>query len=160
MKRYLGWIGIAAFALVLDVTLFLPHGKWLGLYPALCLATCAAWSVQEGLVLALLGGLLTDAFSNPYAGLTAAGYCMSVALFWLLIRKNAPKPIGLVLYGIVSIAACLVPELIFSLILGARLSSPVTVLSQLAAFCVLTAAAMLPLERLLARWKRGQRDRI
>lgn len=160
MKRLIGWILLSCAALVLDVTLLLPAGHGCSLFLAVCLATTAAWRVQDALPLALFGGLLIDAFCNSYAGLTAAGYLLSVTVFSLLIRKNAPKPIGLVLYGALATLAAFGLELIFSLILGAKVSSWALLPLRALLFCGLTALLALPFNRLLARWKRGQRDRI
>ena len=94
MKRFWILIPAAAAAILLDSFLF-PNLSHNGIRPlfvlAAALAAVASTKVQDGILIALIGGLLTDLFTNPYLGLSAAAYLLAVVILYGFVRKNRPK---------------------------------------------------------------------
>ncbi len=122
MKRLL-LIPAAILAVFLDafVLPFLAGGGFRPLFTlALALAATAATKVQDGMVIAFFGGILTDLFCNPYVGLSSAAYLVAVVILYGFVRKNRQKSGLLILFALVASAAAEAMILLFSLAIGAR----------------------------------------
>ena len=163
MKRLLALIPLSLVALLLDCVIF-TEVSFFGTRPccflAIALAACVAVDVQSGLILAFFGGLLTDVFCNPYAGLTAAAMLLAVTVLYLFIRKTMPKK--LLLFGIcvIAVAAFEAVVSVFSLIWGARFDYLRTLLLVTLPSILLTALLVLPIEALILAAGKSRRDRI
>lgn len=122
MKR-LFLIPAAILAVFLDafVLPFLAGGGFRPLFTlALALAATAATKVQDGMVIAFFGGILTDLFCNPYVGLSSAAYLVAVVILYGFVRKNRQKSGLLILFALVASAAAEAMIFLFSLAIGAR----------------------------------------
>lgn len=122
MKRLL-LIPAAILAVFLDafVLPFLAGGGFRPLFTlALALAATAATKVQDGMVIAFFGGILTDLFCNPYVGLSSAAYLVAVVILYGFVRKNRQKSGLLILFALVASAAAEAMIFLFSLAIGAR----------------------------------------
>ncbi len=162
MRRLWILIPIAALAIVLD-SFLLPNLSHNGIRPlfvlAVALGAVTSTKVQDGMVIAFLGGLLTDLFTNPYLGLSAAAYLLSVVILYGFIRKNRPK---LPLLFVFALIACTAAEALifgFSMILGARFSIVHRLLSATLPSLILESLLVLPLAVLLQPAGKGTFDR-
>lgn len=162
MRKYVVLTLAALAALALDCAFFPAWSPdvcaWMCL--ALALAATAAIDVQTGIVLALVCGLVIDAICNSYLGLTAACYLVSVSALWLMIRKNRPKPVVLMLYA--ALAAALPTPIIwlYSYLAGAHFHGLWITLRSVLPSALLTGL-LVPLFGRLLHWaKKTHRDRI
>jgi rod shape-determining protein MreD len=123
MKRRLLLIPAALAALFLDAFV-LPALSGNGIRPlfTLCLAMAAtaATAVQDGMLIAVFGGLFTDLFCNPYLGLSAAAYLVAVVIVYGFTRKKERARVLLLLFASVGAAAAETVIFAFSLAIGAR----------------------------------------
>ena len=123
MKRRLLLIPAALIALFLDASV-LPSLSDNGIRPlfTLCLAMAATavTAVQDGMLIAFFGGLLTDLFCNPYLGLSAAAYLAAVVIVHGFVRKGGQRSGLLILFALVGAVAAETMILVFSLAVGAR----------------------------------------
>lgn len=163
MKKYV-FLGIGAvLALILDCAVF---AEWtiLGVRPwmllALSLAACMSLNVQSAILTALAGGLILDAVTNSYLGLTAACYLISVSALYLMTRKNHPKPLILWLFAALAASLWIPVEWFYSYLSGAHFGGITTVLTVLLPSAVLTGLLVLPLTAILNYSKKSHRDRI
>ena len=122
MKRLL-LIPAAILAVFIDAFVF-PALSGNGIRPlftlSLAVAATAATKVQDGIPVAIFGGLLTDLFCNPYIGLSAAAYLIAVAIVYGFTRKGARRRGLLILFAAVGAVAAEALILAFSLAIGAR----------------------------------------
>lgn len=162
MKRFWVLIPAAAAAILLDSFLF-PTLPLQGIRPlltlAVALAAVASTKVQDGILIALFGGLLCDLFCNPYTGLSAAAYLAAVCLLYGFVRRNRPKLPLLFVFAWLSCAAAEVVILAFTLIFGARTAIASRILLTALPSTVLTALAVLPLSILIRPAGKGTFDR-
>ena len=162
MKRFWVLIPAAAAAILLDSFLF-PNLSHNGIRPlfvlAAALAAVASTKVQDGILIALIGGLLTDLFTNPYLGLSAAAYLLAVVILYGFVRKNRPKLPLLFVFALIACAAAEALIFGFSLILGARFSIPNRLLTAMLPSLILEALAVLPLTALFGNAGKGTFDR-
>ena len=162
MKRLFVLIPISLAAILLDSFLFpsLPLG---GIRPLLtltaALAAVASAKVQDGMLIAFFGGLLTDLFCNPYLGLSAAAYLIAVCILYGFIRKNRPKLPLLFVFALIACAAAEAVILGFSLILGARTAIVSRILTATLPSLIAEALLVLPLVALLKPAGKGTFDR-
>ena len=126
MKRRILLIPAAILAVFLDAFV-LPFLSGNGIRPlftlSLALAATAATKVQDGMLIAFFGGLLTDLFCNPYIGLSGAAYLVAVAVMYGFVNRNGQK-YGL--SGVFALVGAIAAEAIifvFSLAIGARLDA-------------------------------------
>lgn len=163
MKKYAVLFITAAAAIVLDCTV-LAEWNLSGVRPwlllSVSLAACAALNPQSGILTALFGGLIIDAVSNFYVGLTAACYLISVGALWLLIRKNHPKPLILWTYTALTAALWIPVEWFYSYLAGAHFGAVGTILTKALPSAVLTGLFVLPAAALLENAKKSHRDKI
>ena len=133
MKKYAVLIITAAVAVIADYTV-LAEWNLSGIRPWLllsaALAACAALNPQSGILTALFGGLIIDAVSNSYLGLTAACYLISVSALWLLVRKNHPKPLILWIYAAFAAALWIPVEWFYSYLAGAHFGAVRSILTK------------------------------
>ena len=152
MKRLWVLIPIAAIAVVLD-SFLLPNLSVNGIRPlfvlAAALGAAASTKVQDGIVIAGIGGLLTDLFTNPYIGLSAAAYLIAVVILYGFVRKNRPKLPLLLAFALIACAAAETLIFGFSLILGARFSIVNRLLTATLPSLVLEALLVLPLAAMM-----------
>ena len=162
MKRLWILIPVTAIAIFIDSFLF-PNLSDNGIRPlfvlAVALGAVASTKVQDGIVIAAIGGLLTDLFANPYLGLSAAAYLLAVVILYGFIHKNRPKLPLLLVFAIVACAAAEALILGFSLILGARFSIGYRLLSATLPSLILEALLTLPLAVILRPAGKGTFDR-
>ncbi len=119
MKRLL-LIPAAILAVFIDAFVF-PFLSGGGFRPLFTLTLAlAATKVQDGMLIAFFGGLLTDLFCNPYVGLSSAAYLVAVAILYGFVRKNGRKSGLLILFALVASAAAEAMIFLFSLAIGAR----------------------------------------
>ena len=161
MKRYVTLVVAGFIATAMDITVFARIG---GVCPcillAVALAACVSLNVQSAIVTALIGGLVIDALTNSYLGLTAACYLLSVSVLHLLIRKNHPKLVILWVYGFLCVAITSPIVLLYSYLLGARFHLVRTLALAVLPSAVLTGLCVLPLVKLFDWAKINRRDRI
>lgn len=161
MKRYLTLITAGVIATALDITIFAQAG---GMCPcmllAVALASCVSLNVQSAIITALVGGLVIDALTNSYLGLTAACCLLSVSVLYLMIRKNHPKLFMLWLYAFISVVIASPIVLLYSYLLGARFQLLRTLAVEVVPSGVLTGLCVLPVVKLLDWAKINRRDRI
>jgi rod shape-determining protein MreD len=123
MKRRLWLIPAALLAVFLDAFV-LPFLSQNGIRPlftlSLALAATAVTKVQDGIPIALFGGLLCDLFCNPYIGLSAAAYLVAVAIMYGFVRKAEKGRALVILFAAVASLAAEALIFIFSLAIGAR----------------------------------------
>ena len=162
MKRLWTMIPVAAIAILLD-SFLLPNLSHNGIRPLFVLAAAlgavASTKVQDGIVIALIGGLLTDLFANPYLGLSAAAYLVAVVILYGFIRKNRPKLLMLLVFALVACTASETMILGFSLILGARFSILNRLLTATLPSLIHEALLVLPLAAILKPAGKGTFDR-
>ena len=157
MKRRLLLIPAALVALFLDAFV-LPSISGNGIRPlfTLCLAmaAAAATAVQDGMLIAIFGGLLTDLFCNPYLGLSAAAYLVAVVIVYGFVRKNEQRRALLLLFALVGAAAAEAIIFIFSLAIGARFDAHRLLVATLPSI-VLEALLTYPLAALFRSREKG-----
>lgn len=123
MKRRLLLIPAAILAVFLDAFV-LPFLSGNGVRPlftlSLALAATAVTAFQDGILIALFGGLLTDLFCNPYIGLSAAAYLVAAAIMHGFVRKAGPGRALVIAFAAVGALAAEVLIFVFSLAIGAR----------------------------------------
>lgn len=162
MKRLFLLIPITIVSILLDSFLF-PNLSQNGIRPlfvlALALGATAFTKVQDGIVIAIVGGLLTDLFSNPYLGLSAAAYLIAVCILYGCVRKNRPKLPLLWLFALLACTASEALILAFSLILGARFSIVYRLLSATLPSLLIESLLVLPLAAILKPAGKGTFDR-
>ena len=162
MKRRLWLIPLAVLAVFLDAFVF-PMLSDNGVRPlcamSLALAATAATKPQDGILVALVCGLLTDLFVNPYLGLSAAAYLIAVCILYGFIRKNRPKLPLLFVFALIACAAAEAVILGFSLILGARTAIVSRILTATLPSLIAEALLVLPLAALLKPAGKGTFDR-
>ncbi len=157
MKRRLLLIPAALIALFLDAFV-LPSLSNNGIRPlfTLCLAMAAtaATAVQDGMLIAIFGGLLTDLFCNPYLGLSAAAYLVAVVIVYGFTRKKEHARGLLILFALVGAAAAEAIIFIFSLAIGARFDAHRLLTAALPSI-VLEALLTYPLAALYRSREKG-----
>ena len=157
MKRRLWLIPAALLALFLDAFI-LPFLSQNGIRPlftlSLALAATAATKVQDGLLIAFFGGLLTDLFCNPYLGLSAAAYLVAVAIMYGFVRKAEKGRALAILFAAVASLAAEALIFIFSLAIGARFDA-VRLLKTTLPSLVLESLAVFPLCALFRSREKG-----
>ncbi len=162
MKRLWTLIPLTAAAILLDSFLF-PNLSQNGIRPlfvlAVALGAVASYSVQDGIVIALVGGLLTDLFANPYLGLSAAAYLIAVVILYGFVRKNRPKLPLLFVFALIACTAAEALMLGFSLIAGARFAIPNRLLTATLPSLILESLLVLPLAALLRPTGKGTLNR-
>ena len=123
MKRRLLLIPAAIVAVFLDAFVF-PTVSGNGIRPlftmSLALAATASTKVQDGILIALFGGILTDLFCNPYVGLSAAAYLVAVMILYGFTHKGGQRRILLIPFALVGAVAAETMIFVFSLAIGAR----------------------------------------
>jgi rod shape-determining protein MreD len=157
MKRLL-LIPAAILAVFLDafVLPFLAGGGFRPLFTlALALAATAATKVQDGMVIAFFGGILTDLFCNPYVGLSAAAYLLAVSVLYGFVRKNRPKASLLFLFALAAFLAAEALILVFTLITGARFPIGHRLLASTLPSLIFESLAVLPLAALFRTKEKG-----
>ena len=162
MKRLFVMIPVSIAAILLDSFLFpsLPLGGIRPLFTlAAALAAVASTKVQDGMLIAFFGGLLTDLFCNPYAGLSAAAYLIAVCILYGFVRKNRPKLPLLLVFAAIACTAAEAVILGFTLILGARTAIVSRLLTATLPSTVLESILVLPLAALLKPAGKGTFDR-
>ena len=162
MKRLWILIPITVIAILLDSFLF-PNLSDNGIRPLFVLAAAlgavAGTKVQDGILIALIGGILTDLFANPYLGLSAAAYLLAVVILYGFVRKNRPKLPLLFVFALIACAAAEAMIFGFSLIFGARFSIVNRLLTATLPSLILEALITLPLAALLRCAGEGTFDR-
>lgn len=157
MKRRLLLIPAAILAVFLDAFVF-PSLSGNGIRPlftlSLALAATAETKVQDGILIAALGGLLTDLFCNPYIGLSAAAYLVAVAIMYGFTRKGGEKRGLLILFAAVGAAAAETMIFAFSLAIGARFDA-YRLLSATLPSIVLESLIVYPLAALFRAKEKG-----
>lgn len=158
MKRRLLLIPAALLALFLDCFVF-PAFSQNGVrplfVPAVALAAVASSKVQDGIPVALFGGLLTDLFCNPYVGLSAAAYLLAVSVLYGFVRKNRPKHPLLFLFALAAFLAAEALIFVFTLITGARFPIGTRLLTSTLPSLILESLAVLPLAALFRTKEKG-----
>lgn len=162
MKRLWLLIPVSAAAVLLD-SFLMPALPTQGIRPlftlAVALAAVASTKVQDGMLIAFFGGLLTDLFCNPYTGLSAAAYLSAVCILYGFVRKNRAKPVLLLIFAWIACAAAEALIFVFSLILGARTAVFYRLLLSALPSTILEALAVLPLAALLKPAGKGTFER-
>lgn len=156
MKRRLLLIPAALIALFLDVFV-LPTLTQNGIRPlftlSLAMAATAATAVQDGMLIAVLGGLFTDLFCNPYLGLSAAAYLVAVVIVYGFVRKNERRAL-LLLFALVGAITAETVIFVFSLAIGARFDAHRLLVAALPSI-VLEALLTYPLAALYRSREKG-----
>ncbi len=146
MKRRLLLIPAAIVAVFLDAFVF-PAISGNGIRPlftmCLALAATASTKVQDGMLIAFFGGILTDLFCNPYIGLSAAAYLVAVAILYGFVRKSGQRRVLLILFTLVGAVAAEALIFAFSLAIGARFDAHRLLLATLPSI-VLEALLVYP----------------
>ena len=158
MKRRLLLIPAALLALFLDCFVFpalSQNGVRPLFVPAVALAAVASVKVQDGILIAFFGGLLTDLFCNPYVGLSAAAYLLAVSVLYGFVRKNRPKLPLLLLFARAAFFAAEALIFVFSLIMGARFPVGSRLLGATLPSLILESLAVLPLAALFRTKEKG-----
>ena len=144
MRRLL-LIPAAALAVFLDA--FVIPGLSGGIRPlftlSLALAATGVTKVQDGMLIAFFGGLLTDLFCNPYLGLSAAAYLVAVVIMYGFVKKGGRS---LWLFPLFACVAALAAETLifgFSVAIGAKFD-PLKLLRATLPSIVLEALLVLP----------------
>ncbi len=162
MKRLWILIPVAALAIFID-SFFFPNLSSNGIRPLFVLAAAlgavASTKVQDGIVIAFVGGLLTDLLVNPYLGLSAAAYLLAVVILYGFIRKNRPKLPLLFVFALIACAAAEALILGFSLMTGARFSIVSRLLTATLPSLIIESLSVLPLAALLQPAGKGTFDR-
>ncbi len=156
MKRRLLLIPAALIALFLDAFV-LPALTQNGIRPlftlSLAMAATAATAVQDGMLIAVFGGLFTDLFCNPYLGLSAAAYLVAVVIAYGFVRKNERRAL-LLLFALVGAIAAETVIFVFSLAIGARFDAHRLLVAALPSI-VLEALLTYPLAALYRSREKG-----
>ena len=157
MKRRLLLIPAAILAVFLDAFVF-PSLSGNGIRPlftmSLALAATAENKVQDGILIALFGGVLTDLFCNPYIGLSAAAYLVAVVIIYGFVKKGGRKRGLLILFAAVGAAAAEALIFVFSLAIGARFDA-YRLLSATLPSIVLESVLTYPLAAVLHTEEKG-----
>ena len=151
MKRRLWLIPLAVLAVFLDAFVF-PMLSDNGVRPlcalSLALAATAATKPQDGILVALVCGLLTDLFVNPYLGLSAAAYLIAVCILHGFVKKNTAKRLRMLFGALVATAVAETVIFGFSLAVGARFDAWKLLRATLPSV-VLETISVLPLAAVL-----------
>lgn len=156
MKRLL-LIPAAILAVFIDAFVF-PALSGNGIRPlftlSLALAATAATKVQDGIPIAIFGGLLCDLFCNPYLGLSAAAYLAAVMIVYGFTGKGGYRRGLLIPFAAVGAIAAEAVILIFSLAIGARFDAFRLLRATLPSI-ILEALLVYPLAALLRSREKG-----
>jgi rod shape-determining protein MreD len=160
MKRRIALIPAALLAVFLDCFV-LPSLTLSGVRPlftlSLALAATAATKVQDGMLIAFFGGLLSDLFFHPYLGLSAAAYLVAVVILYGFTHRRDLKLSLVPLCAFVAAAAAEAIIFAFSLAVGARFDALLLLRTTLPS-TVLEALIALPLAALFrSRGKGGSK---
>ena len=157
MKRRLLLIPAALAALFLDAFVF-PALSSNGIRPlftlSLAMAATAVTAVQDGMLIAIFGGLFTDLFCNPYLGLSAAAYLVAVVITYAFVRKNEQRRALLLLFALIGAVAAELIIFVFSLAIGARFDAH-RLLSATLPSIILEAILTYPLAALYRSREKG-----
>ena len=157
MKRRLWLIPLSILAVFLDAFV-LPSLFANGFRPlfvlSLALAATAAIKVQDGMLVAFFGGLLSDLFFNPYLGLSAAAYLTATAILYGFLRKTGSVRALVIPFAAIAAAAAELLIFGFSLAIGARFDA-MRLLSATLPSIVLEALLVYPLSALLRSREKG-----
>lgn len=158
MKRRILLIPALLLALFLDAFV-LPALSQNGIRPlfvlSLALAATAETKVQDGMLIAFFGGILTDLFCNPYIGLSSAAYLAAVAIMYGFVRKNRQRRALLMLFAAVGFLAAEALIFIFSLAIGARFDA-YRLLKATLPSVVLETLLVYPLAAMLRSREKGR----
>lgn len=121
---------------------------------SLALAATAATKVQDGILVAIFGGLLCDLFCNPYIGLSAAAYLIAVVILYGFTRKDGVRRGLLFPFAAIGVIASETMILIFSLAIGARFDA-FRLLRATLPSVILEALLVYPLAVLLRNREKG-----
>lgn len=150
MKRRLWLIPAAALTVFLDCFVFTGLSVN-GIRPlftlSLALAATGVTKVQDGMLIAFFGGLLSDLFCNPYLGLSAAAYLAAVTVMHGFVRKSGKKIWLFPLFAAVGAIAAETLIFGFSVVIGAAFD-PLKLLRTTLPSIVLEALLVLPLSAL------------
>ena len=126
MKRRLWLIPLTILAVFLDCFVF-PAISKSGVRPlcvmSLALAATAETKVQDGILLSVFCGFLTDLFCNPYLGLSAAAYLIAVCIEYGFVKNRGAKRLRVLFGALAASTAAETVILLFSLIIGARFNA-------------------------------------
>ncbi len=157
MKRRLFLIPAALLAVTLDCFL-IPSLSIGGVRPlftlGLALAATAVTKVQDGMLIAFFGGLLSDLFFHPYLGLSAAAYLAAVAIVYGFAHRKSVKLPLVPLWAFAAAAAAEAIVFVFSLAIGAQFRA-MTLLRVTLPSTVLEALLTLPLAALFDSREKG-----
>lgn len=157
MKRRLLLIPAAIVAVFLDAFV-LPALSNNGIRPlftlSLAMAATAVTKVQDGLLIAFFGGLLTDLFCNPYIGLSAAAYLIAVMILYGFVRKSGQRRGLLIPFALIGAVAAEGLIFLFSLAIGARFDAH-RLLSAALPSVVLEALIVYPLAAMFRSREKG-----
>lgn len=157
MKRRLWLIPLSILAVFLDGFVF-PSLSSNGIRPlcalSLALAATAETKVQDGILLAIFCGLLTDLFCNPYVGLSGAAYLIAVCIQYGFMKNHGGKRVRALLGALVASVAAEAVIFVFSLIIGARFDALLLLRSTLPSV-ILETILVLPLIALLHTEEKG-----
>ena len=157
MKRRLLLIPAALIALFLDAFV-LPAISGSGIRPlftlSLAMAATAVTAVQDGMLIAIFGGLFTDLFCNPYLGLSAAAYLVAAVITYGFTRKEERARGLLLLFALIGAAAAETIIFVFSLAIGARFDAHRLLAATLPSL-VLEALFTYPLAALFRSREKG-----
>lgn len=153
------WFVVSLF---LD-TAVLPRWNAFGLVPfvmlALSLSVTAMFSLQSGLVIGALGGLMEDLLCESMVGLTPALCLLAAAALHRVLMENQPKP--LLLFLLFTALAFLVELLLGSLswLIGMRFAFGATMVYGALPRAILTGLWTMAFMWLFRRVRKGQVDR-
>ncbi|MDO4565599.1 MAG: hypothetical protein Q4C04_08295 [Clostridia bacterium] len=159
MKKHLSLVLLSILFIFLDTAFFSTVNIY-GIRPymtlALALAATYTFSVQSGMIIAAVAGILIDLICNPYLGLTPALYIAGVIVLYGLIRRGHPKKIVVFLYYVGVCAALDLLLCLLSNIFGANRNIVEALLLHSLPCAALSSVATLGLGRLFKPLLKGQ----
>lgn len=120
------------------------------------LAATITFSVQSGMVIAAVCGLLTDLICNPYLGLTSAFGLLAVVLVYLFVRRSKPKKLVLYLALLAVLTALDMFLCLLSIIFGASVNMINALLLHALPCAAISAGLVILLSKLLKPLTKGQ----
>lgn len=158
-RRWAAWVLLTFLCIFLDTAVLrfvAAYGIRPSLVLALALGSAAAFSMQSGMVIAAVGGLVIDLVSSTTLGLTPACYIAAVLVFHALRRL----PVRRAVFRYLRMLLCgfLAPAALFgaSLLMGTSAPAGRTLLVAVLPSAVLTALCGMLFDAWLRAMERGQ----
>ncbi|MDD3400077.1 MAG: rod shape-determining protein MreD [Eubacteriales bacterium] len=162
MKKNIYLVLLSIVFLFLD-TAFFDRINLYGIRPymvlALALSATLTFSVQSGIIIAAVCGLVLDFIGNPYLGLTSALYLAAVVVCYVLVGRSNHKKLFVFLIMVTSLIAMDMLLWLLATIFGAVVNVLNALLLHAIPCAIITGGLTMLLNRCLSPLLKGQLER-